>query len=459
MRRMLLALAALVAGFAGLALSPADASYTAVTGELVQWEWATVDAGGTYRPTDLVVRDDGWMIVATTSYGDGHLHLVPPWGGVLSEQTRFGPTKLGFRQLELRRGRLYGLRQTTERDEEVHAQAELFELDASTGAIVRPLGRWWFQDLAVDPVTDELLLQTSGDGREPYTHDLVRFDPDRRTTSVVLADTEPRSDRALEVAFSADGQQLYTANVTDVPPTIDVRRRDGTLLHTLQSGQVDSLTAGRPGTCFEGMLLVTRFDGSVAGIRTTPNAQPVPLATGGRAGAVSYAGLDREGFLAAARYDNVTLLACPGFVPPRAPVAPPPPPSSSRAPAGAPAEIAATPPPGNPPPAPVAQVQAQPAPPGPAPAGPPPPPPAPSPVPVAPPGALGPAMQASAAPSAAGADAPDEEHVTSVAASSTPTVALLLGAVVATCMAAYAVGSSTSSTDDLHLQTSRGHRP
>lgn len=429
---------------------PAVASYRAVTGDLVQWEWATVDSGGTYRVTDLVVRDDGWMIVATTAYGDGHLHLIPPWGGVLRGATRFGTTTLGFRQLELRKGRLYGLRQTTEREDDKHAQAELFELDAGTGAILRPLGRWWYQDLAVDPVTDELLLQTSGDHREPYAHDLVRFDPDRGTTKVVVPDTEPRSDRAMEVTFSPDGELLLTANVTDVPPTIDVRRRDGSVLHTLQSGQVDAMVMGRPGTCFEGMVLVSRFDGSVWGLGTTPNSQPFPLATGGRAGVVSYVGLDRDGHVAAGRYDNVTLLACPGFVPPKAPAAPPAPPPPAPA-----VEIAA-------PPAPAAPAQvveaATPAPSGsPAPPAPPPPPP-PSPpgaVPVAPPGAIGSAIQASGAPSAAAADAPDEEHITSVAAAVSPTVVLVFGAVLAASMTAYAVSSAPPASPPLRYQTTR----
>lgn len=437
-----------------VAALPAVASYRAVTGDLVQWEWATVDSGSTYRVTDLVVRDDGWMIVATTAYGDGHLHLIPPWGGVLSAATRFGTTTLGFRQLELRRGRLYGLRQTTEREEDKHAEAELFELDTATGAILRPLGRWWYQDLAVDPATDELLLQTSGDQREPYAHDLVRFDPDRGTTTVVVADDEPRSDRAFEVTVSPDGELLLTANVTDVPPTIDVRRRDGSVLHTLQSGQVDAMVMGRPGTCFEGMVLVSRFDGSVWGLGTAPNSQPVPLATGGRAGVVSYLGLDRDGHAATARYDNVTLLACPGFVPPRAPVAPPatpPPPPAPRVDLAAPPAPAAAQAPEAAVPAPTASAAPT--------ASPPPPPSPPGAVPVAPPGAVGGAIQASGAPSAAAADAPDEEHVTSVAASVSPTLVLLFGAVLAGSMTAYAVSSTPGATPPLRYQTTRRISP
>lgn len=449
--RRLVAGVALALLFVAAAL-PAAASYRAVTGDYVQWEWATVDSGGTYRVTDLVVREDGWMIVATTAYGDGHLHLIPPWGGVLSEATRFGATQLGFRQLELRRGRLYGLRQATEREDEKHAQAELFEIDPATGAILRPLGRWWYQDLAVDPATDELLLQTSGDQREPYAHDLVRFDPDRGTTKVVVADTEPRSDRAMEVAVSPDGELLLTANVTDVPPTVDVRRRDGSVLRTLSSGQVDAMVMGRPGTCFEGMVLLSRFDGSIWGMGTAPNSQPVPLATGGRAGVVSYVGLDRDGHVAAGRYDNVTLLACPGFAPPKAPVTPAP---------VAPAPIVETAAP--PTPAAPAQVVEATAPvPTGASAPPAPPPPPPSPpgaVPVAPPGAVGSAIQASGAPSAAAADAPDEEHITSVAAAVSPTLVLLFGAVLAASMTAYAVSSAPPASPPLRYQTTRRISP
>lgn len=451
-KRRLLGCAAIVL-IAATAALPAAASYRAVSGDLVQWEWATVHTAGKYRVTDLVVRDDGWMIVSTTAYGDGHLHLIPPWGGVLGEATRFGTTELGFRQLELRRGLLYGLHQATERDEEKHAQAELFELNAGTGEIVRRLGRWWYQDLAVDPATDELLLQTSGGGREPYPHHLVRFDPDRGTTKVVVADNEPRSDRAMEVAFSPDGELLFTANVTDVPPTVDVRRRDGSLLHTLQSGQVDDMVMGRPGTCFEEMLLLSRFDGSIWGLRTAPNSQPVPLATGGRTGVVSYVGLDRDGFVAAGRYDNVTLLACAGFIPPKAPTTPPavpPPPSPATIEAGAP------PPPRSAPEALEAGAPARPQTEPLAPtAAPPPPPPPPGAVPVAPPGAIGAAIQASAAPSAAAADAPDEEHVTSVAAAMSPTLVLLFGAVLAGSMTAYAISSAPPSTPELRYQTSR----
>jgi hypothetical protein len=458
MRRTSMLARLIVLGVAAAALlaAPASARYQAVTGGFVQWDWATVDdTSGTYRTTDLVVRDDGWMIVATTAYGDGYLHLVPPWGGVITADNRFGPTQLGFRQLEIRRGRLYGLHQPVEReDQRKHSPAELFELDLQTGAVLRSLGEWWNQDLAVDPRTDELLLQTSGGVAEPYPHSLVRLDPDRDTTTTVVPDTEPRSDRAFEVALSPDGELLFTANVTDVPPTTDVRRRDGTLLYSLQSGQVDTMVSGRPGTCFAGMLLLSRFDGSVWGLQTTQGSQPIPLATGGRAGVVSYTGLDRDGYLAAARFSGVTLLACPGFVPPKAPEAPPPtiarpvPPAAeaSAAPSAAPAAAPGAPPTAGPAPTP---PQAAAAPPAPPPASPP--------VPIVPPGALGTAISTSGAPSAAAADAPDEEHITSVAASAHTTVGLLFGAAVAAAMVAYAMASVPPSPEPAH-STTRGNR-
>ena len=445
----LAAVAALVALCLAMPVGRSEAAYQVVSGELVQWDWARVadtNGAGAFRVTDLVVRDDGWMIVSTSAYADGHLHLVPPWGGPIDAGSRFGPTKLGFRQLELRRGRLYGLRQSTEReDERKHSPGELYELDPSTGAVLRTLGTWWFQDLAVDPRTDELLLQEWGGAREPYPHGLARFDPDRGVTTVVVPDDEPRSDRALEVAVSPDGERLYTANVTDLSPTIDVRRRDGTRLHTLQSGQVDSMTVGRPGTCFEGLLLLTRFDGSVWGLRTEEGAQPVLLAGGGHAGVVSYGGLDAKGNLAAARYSGVTLLACPGFVPPKAPVAAPAPPPVVAA-AAPPASPAAPSP--APPAAPTPPAAPSAAPPPPPPAAPPPPPPA-SPVPAVPPGALGSAISTSGAPSAAAADAPDEEHITSVPASAPVTLAVLVGASVAMAMVAYASAAASPSHDPL----------
>jgi hypothetical protein len=429
--------AAALAGLSALVLvAPATSAEYAVVEGAVQWVWAAAAEPGRIQVTDIAVRDDGWMIVATATFADGHLHLVPPWGARLDASTRLGGPAYGFRQIELRRGRLFGLRQEHQRrGDETHNPGELIEVDAGTGELVHHHGSWWFQDLTVDPISEDLVLQTSGQGREPYAHDLVRFNPERGTQTVLVPDQEPRSDRPLEVAFSPDGELLFTANVAELPPTIDVRRRSGAVLHTLQSGQVDALVTGRPGTCFDGLLVLTRSDGSVFTIASASGSAPVPVAAGGRPTVVSYAALDRDGHVATARFADVTLVACPGFVPPRAPGAVPSPPPTpvaevAAAPPSAPATIPA--PSSAPPPAPPS------APPGPAPA-PPPPAPATPPAPVAPPGALGTAMQAASAPSVGAADAPEEEHITSVAASARPGLVISLGAVVAMALLAYAV--------------------
>ena len=410
------------------------AGYATVDRGAVQWEWTAVAQTGRLQVTDVAVRDDGWLIVATATFADGHLHLVPPWGAPLDASTRLSSEAFGFRQVELRRGRLFGLRQEQQRrGDETHNPGELIEVDAKTGDVVRHHGSWWFQDLAVDPVTEDLVLQTSGQGRAPYEHDLVRFNPDRGTQTVLVADEDPRRDHAFEVAFSPEGDLLFTANVTGLPVTVDVRRRDGTRLHTLQSGQVDALVVGRPGTCFAGLLVLTRYDGSVVTLATSPGSAPLPIAAGGRTGVVSYAALDRDGHVATARYADVTLVACPGFVPPRAPVfasapiagtdAGAPPPASPSASVPAPSGTPPSPPAGAP-------VQAAaPAAPIPAPATPA--------VPVAPPSALGGAAQAASAPSVGAADAPEEEHLTSVAASTSTTLAVSVGAVVAMALVAY----------------------
>ena len=439
---------------AAFAASPATSGYATVTGGLVAWEWARVASPGQVQVTDIAVRDDGWMLVATGGGVDGFVHLLPPWGGELTTATRLGPRAFGFRQVELRRGRLFGLRlEPQQRGEDTHNSGELWELDASTGAVVADHGTWWYQDLALDPVSQDLVLQTSGDGREPYRHDLVRYDPDSRSQKVLVRDDDPRADRALEVAFSADGRLLFTANVTELPPTIDVRDRDGSVLHSLRSGQIDTLTSGRPGSCFEGLLLVTRSDGSVWGTRTESGAAPTLLAAGGRPGVVSYSGLDRDGNLATARYGDVTLLACPGFVPPRPPqVAPPS--TTVSVPVGAAAVAAppparrddlAAPPAPSTPPAPPPGAAAPPAPPAP-----------PAPAPVAPPSALGAAAQTAAAPAAGVADSPDEEHITSVAASSPQTFALSFGAVVVMAMVSYVFVAAPG--DALRTQRVRGPR-
>ena len=431
---------ALAFALALIAFAPtAGAEYATVQDDAVQWEWASIIEPGRFQVTDVAVRDDGWMLVATATFADGYLHLIPPWGGALDWTTRLGTQTLGFRQIELRRGRLFGLRQEHQRrDEDTHNAGELIELDAETGEVIRHHGSWWFQDLALDPVTDDLVLQISGSGREPYRHDLVRYNPDRGTLAVLVVDDEPRSDRAFEVAFSDDGELLFTANVTDVPVTVDVRRRDGTSLHTLQSGQVDALVAGRSGTCFEDRLVLTRFDGSVLTMATTPGSTPVPIAAGGRTGVVSYAALDRDGHVATSRYADVTLVACPGFVPPVAPTKP-------AVPAAAPpvADGPAAPAPGPPvstPPTPASGPPPATA----APAAPPPPAPATPAVPVAPPSALSGAAQAASAPSVGAADAPEEEHLTSIAASHRSTLAVSVGAVVAMAMVAYVLAAPPS---------------
>jgi hypothetical protein len=338
-RRRKAAVLVLAGAIAALVVRPVGAEYATVSPEVVAWEWAHAATPGAFQVTDTVVRDDGWMIVATAAYADGFLHLVPPWGGRLDVVNRLGSQPFGFRQLELRGDRLFGLRQEFQHQggDETHNHGQLLELDPSSGELVRDHGDWWYQDLALDPVTGDLVLQTSGQGRAPYAHDLVRYDPDRGTQEVLVADEDEAADHPYEVAFSPDGQRLFTANVADLPATIDVRDRAGRRLHTLPSGQVDSLTAGRPGTCFEGLLLLTRSDGSVWATRTEPNTTPVLLAGGSRLAVVSYASLDNAGNLATSRYADVTLLACPPFTPPVAPSLPglAPPVAAEAAPPGA----------------------------------------------------------------------------------------------------------------------------
>ena len=415
----------------------ARAEYVSTGDPLVSWDWARSASTATHQVTDVAVRPDGWLVVATATGWDGHLHLVPPWGGTVDDTNRFGPTDLGFRQLEVSRGRLFGLRQENERtDIENHAPGELYELDLRTGDIRRELGTWWYMDLATDPVSGELVLQTSGDRVEPYRHDLVRFDPDTGAQTLLRSDNEPNDD-PLELTYSADGQRLFVAH--PMTGTVDVLGRDGGLQFSFASGPVDTLVAGRPGTCHEGALLATRFDGTVLSVRPTGAGSSLrPIATGGRAGVISYATLENGGHLVTARLGEVTVLGCPGFVPPLPPPAPDVP--AVRETATAPVRAAA---PTAPPPAPAAANAPGAAAPAPAPAPPPPPPPAAPPAPPTPiavPSALGSAMQAAAAPTVGIADVPDQEHITSLAASHRePTPVLLYGAAVALSLAAYAI--------------------
>ena len=76
------------------------------------------------------------------------------------------------------------------------------------------------------------------------------------------------------------------------------------------------------------------------------------------------------------------------------------------------------------------------------------------------PGNLKGAMQAASAPSVGAADSPDEEHITSVAASHRAPLGLATGTVVLLALAAYALASPTSTTSststDLRLQRARG---
>ena len=417
----------------------ARADYVSVGDPLVSWDWARSGSTSTHQVTDIAVRPDGWLVVATATGWDGHLHLVPPWGGTVDDSNRFGPTDLGFRQLEVSRGRLFGLRQENERtDIENHAPGELYELDLQTGDVRRELGTWWYMDLATDPLTGELVLQTSGDRVAPYRHDLVRFDPDTGVHTLLRSDNEPDDD-PLEVAYSGDGQRLFVGH--PMTGRIDVLGRDGGSLFSFASGPIDALVGGRPGTCHDGALLATRSDGSVLSVRPAGGASTLrPIATGGRPGVVSYASLDNGGHLVTARLGEVVVLGCPGFVPPKPPAAPDLPAAREAATAApvrtaAPAPVSAPTPsgPGAPPPAAPAAAPAPPPPPPPAA------PPAP-PTPVAVPSALGPAVQAAAAPTVGIADVPDQEHITSLAASRRePTPVLLYGAAVALSLAAYAV--------------------
>jgi hypothetical protein len=414
--------------------APSSARYATVAPGLVQWEWAVVDDPSAVQVTDVAVRDDGWLIVATAADLDGRLHLVAPWGGRIGAATRFGPTALGFRHLEFAGSRLFGMRQETLRpDTEQHAPGELFELDPRTGEIVADLGGWWHDALAVDPPTGHLLVREFGGDDPAHGHGLVRLDPDTGATVALVADADPSSDDSWEVAVSADGARIFTAHTTG--STIDVRDRAGAVIHSLNAGQVDALVAAAPGTCFEGRVLFTRSDGSAWSVATTPGASAQPVAAGGRPATVSRAALDRNGNLLSVRLADATLVACPPFAIPQAPAGAPPASVAPRARIDAAPRAEAAP----------AAVAAPPAP-APAAAPPPPPPPPPPAAPPAPPvplaAPMGGAMQSAAAPSVGIADVPDEEHVTSLAASAGPTLVLLVGAALAMAMIAYALGAA-----------------
>ena len=415
----------------------ARAGYGFLADGFAQWDWARATSADRHQVLDAVARPDGWLIVSTGDGYDGWLHLVPPWGGLIDEHNRFGTEPLAFRQLELLDGRLYGL--AHEGEPELRSAARLYELDPATGKVLRQLGLWWNQDLAVDPRNGELVLQTWQD-TEPYPHHLVSFDPDTGVSTTLVHDTDPKSDDPLEVAYNPEGTLLMTGHPTGTD--LDIRRRDGTLVHRLTTGgPIDDLVHGSDGTCFQGFAIYTRVDGTVWGISPRESSRPFSLAGAGKPAAVSFAALDHRGLVLVPRLTEVTLLACTGFRPPEPPSATPP-----TLPVETEVQLAAAARPAGPGARPVAAAGAPtPQPPQPPLAGP------------APPAAIGTqqALSQAIAPQAGLADARDEEPVLGLSASSR----LGLGAVATLAMALLTFVAVTPRSDSkLATSTQRGIR-
>ncbi len=419
--------------------TPTFAAYGVVADGLVQWEWSAVPDPAEMQVMDVAVRPDGWLVVSTGYRFDGHLHLIPPWGGMLGPDTRLGEETHTFRQLEFVDGRLFGMR--TDPDRTFAGSGIIDEVDPETGAYLRTVGEYWYQDMTVDPQTGDLVVQDYDPTEPTFAHPVVRVDPESGRHDVIIPDGDPRADQALQLAFSPDGEFLYAGHATG--NQIDVHGRDGTLLHSLQTGgPIDDLVAGQPGTCLAGSVVYTRSDGTAWVFRDPGNPLNSAglLAGGGRAPAVSYAALDLDGNVLTPRLADVTLLACEPFTPPEPPVDVPPPP-----PVTAPPVEVAAPPPAEPPPpppqTPAAASQPAPSPP----AQPPPAPPTPN---FASPAQL-------SAPNAGIADSPESQPVLSLSASTR----LLLGAGAVTAMAA---GTYTATHPHPRLQpvhhSHRSHR-
>jgi len=335
MSRRVLPLAGVVAALLFAGTTGAGAGYE-VTNGLVDWEWAIVRSVNEHQVTDHAVAPDGSLIVSTGWALDGYLHHIPAWGGVITEHNRLGPDRytvdgesqntleLGMRQIEIRGDRLFGLDHYAEYSYKEHpyglnSHAKLLEFDLD-GRVLREHGDFWNGPLTTDPRTGDFVLQDVDD-TDPFDHDLVRYDPDTGKRTVLVADSNPSADDPLEVAFSPDGARMFTLHLAAT--TVDVRERNGDLLYTMDLGQsMDSIVHGRPDTCFEGMLISTRFDGSVWGVRPGPNAAPAVLASAGRTAAWSYTTVAPDGNILSSRLDEVTLLACPPFTPPEPPPAP-----------------------------------------------------------------------------------------------------------------------------------------
>jgi hypothetical protein len=350
-----------VVAILALSAPAARADYNVMADGYAQWDWAYAQDANRIQLADAAVRPDGKLIVATWATYDGFMHLLPRWRSEVGEWNRFGPASLPFRQLEIRQGKLYGLGHREEggrygEDEQHRSVATLIEMDLETGVVLRDLGEFWDQDLALDPQTGDLVLQTVT-SVDPFAHELIRLNPDNGLRTTLLHDTDTKGDDPMELAFSPDGGRLFIAHL--VGSTIDAYDRAGRLLYTLQTGQpIDALVHGDQRTCYRDSLVFTRTDGTVWAVRTTPNATATTVAAAGRAAATSYLTLDADGYPVVPRLVDVTLLACRGFVPPVRPAdAEPAPASRALAPQAATQARAPVPPAGR---APAISAPAQP---------------------------------------------------------------------------------------------------
>lgn len=456
--------------------SSASAEYVAVERPLSQLIWARTADASSPPITAVAARPDGLLVVATSpdqragrgyEVAGGELHLVADPETVLGPSTRFGPTRFGFSRLVVRKGRLYGLSVTANDVDEIGQKARLIELDLGTGAVLRDLGTWWWPDLALDPSTGELVLyafdcerRCTGDSEQPgrVTHPLVRFDPDsgRRRTVVAdrhdlpsdgasrcgSADGQARCEDPFRVAVAPDGSSIVLASTRGTGDVVEVREPGGTLRRRLSIPRpADTIAVAPSSSCLGDMLVISSFDGSVAGVAgiLASGTGVRAIATGAPAGSSAMT-VTAGGELVITRRSEVGQLSCPttpAASVDKAAVAPGPAPQGPVAGGPAPAAAGSGPAPA--------------APTGPAggTGGSPPPPPAtPSPgVPVA----AGPpahAVQAVTSPVGALADAPEEQPVYGLSASSLPLVspwwATMAGLLVATGGTWVALGRSPS---------------
>ncbi len=344
----------------------AKADYQTVGDGLQQWLWTR--AASTVPMTAAAVRSDGWLVVADGERfeGDrfvgGELRIVPPWGGAA---VPFGrpPDRVartfGFTRLVARGDRLFGLTSLPDDRNRTGQRAELLELDARTGALVADHGSWWFPELAVDPKTNELVLWTfdcSGqcdvDSTAPpeptvVRHQLVRYDPTTKRSTLLLPDALDADvggsgtcasqrdqmhicEEIFRVTFSPDGGTLFVGTARNGANAVDVRERNGALRFSFAVPRpIDDFRVGAPSTCFAGALVMTAYDGTtwVVPNAATPTgeASRAHVIAAGGPGGTSVAGVTADGQMLTLRRTEAVILACPGWLPPKQPVAAAPP--------------------------------------------------------------------------------------------------------------------------------------